>query len=187
MLISWRRGRDSNPRYGFPYTHFPGVRLRPLGHPSSLRVDAQDEGKALSTAPGTGASKSREFRTAGFGASYPRAAPDREADRFLQLKQQNQADRGQRRHAHVGPVNRPRVVEEFERRQVGEGDLQQDDGADAERERAGDPDGAEIERGAVAQAYAEQIGDLEPDHRVDGEGLGVLELLAAPERPEEDR
>ncbi len=32
---SWRRGRDSNPRYGFPYTHFPGVRLRPLGHPSS--------------------------------------------------------------------------------------------------------------------------------------------------------
>jgi hypothetical protein len=35
-LNSWRRGRDSNPRYGFPYTHFPGVRLRPLGHPSVL-------------------------------------------------------------------------------------------------------------------------------------------------------
>ena len=31
----WRRERDSNPRYGFPYTHFPGVRLQPLGHPSS--------------------------------------------------------------------------------------------------------------------------------------------------------
>ena len=30
----WRRERDSNPRYGFPYTHFPGVRLQPLGHPS---------------------------------------------------------------------------------------------------------------------------------------------------------
>lgn len=28
----WRRERDSNPRYGFPYTHFPGVRLQPLGH-----------------------------------------------------------------------------------------------------------------------------------------------------------
>ena len=31
----WRRGWDSNPRYGYPYTHFPGVRLRPLGHPST--------------------------------------------------------------------------------------------------------------------------------------------------------
>ena len=30
---SWRRGRDSNPRYAFwAYTHFPGVRLQPLGH-----------------------------------------------------------------------------------------------------------------------------------------------------------
>ena len=35
--LRWRRGRDSNPRYGFPYTHFPGVRLRPLGHPSNGR------------------------------------------------------------------------------------------------------------------------------------------------------
>ena len=25
-----RRLRDSNPRYGFPYTHFPGVPLQPL-------------------------------------------------------------------------------------------------------------------------------------------------------------
>lgn len=32
--LKWRRERDSNPRYGFPYTHFPGVRLQPLGHPS---------------------------------------------------------------------------------------------------------------------------------------------------------
>ncbi len=31
----WRRGRDSNPRDGFPPTHFPGVRLRPLGHLSA--------------------------------------------------------------------------------------------------------------------------------------------------------
>ena len=34
-VLSWRRERDSNPRYGFPYTHFPGVRLQPLGHPST--------------------------------------------------------------------------------------------------------------------------------------------------------
>ena len=31
----WRRGWDSNPRYGFPYTRFPSVRLQPLGHLSS--------------------------------------------------------------------------------------------------------------------------------------------------------
>ena len=28
----WRRERDSNPRYGFPHTRFPSVRLQPLGH-----------------------------------------------------------------------------------------------------------------------------------------------------------
>src|SRR5436190_23996487 len=32
----WRRGWDSNPRYGFPYTRFPSVRLKPLGHPSGM-------------------------------------------------------------------------------------------------------------------------------------------------------
>ena len=32
----WRRERDSNPRYGVkPYTHFPGVLLKPLGHLSA--------------------------------------------------------------------------------------------------------------------------------------------------------
>lgn len=30
--LKWRRERDSNPRYGFPYTRVPGVRLQPLGH-----------------------------------------------------------------------------------------------------------------------------------------------------------
>src|SRR5579871_192995 len=39
--ILWRRERDSNPRYGFPYTHFPGVRLRPLGHLSSALLMAK--------------------------------------------------------------------------------------------------------------------------------------------------
>ncbi len=30
--LGWRRERDSNPRYGFPQTRFPSVRLQPLGH-----------------------------------------------------------------------------------------------------------------------------------------------------------
>ena len=34
MQYKWRRDRDSNPGDGFPPTHFPGVRLRPLGHVS---------------------------------------------------------------------------------------------------------------------------------------------------------
>ena len=36
ILKIWRRERDSNPRYALTYTHFPGVRLQPLGH---LSVD----------------------------------------------------------------------------------------------------------------------------------------------------
>ena len=36
-LKEWRRERDSNPRYGFPYTRFPSVRLKPLGHLSGWR------------------------------------------------------------------------------------------------------------------------------------------------------
>ena len=36
----WRRDRDSNPGDGLPPTHFPGVRLRPLGHLSVLRACA---------------------------------------------------------------------------------------------------------------------------------------------------
>ena len=31
----WRRGRDSNPRYGCPYTRFPSVLFRPLRHLSA--------------------------------------------------------------------------------------------------------------------------------------------------------
>jgi hypothetical protein len=33
-------GRDSNSRYAFTYTRFPGVRLKPLGHPSREKRDA---------------------------------------------------------------------------------------------------------------------------------------------------
>src|SRR6478736_9157286 len=32
-----RRLRDSNPRYSFPYTHFPGVLLQPLGQVSIIK------------------------------------------------------------------------------------------------------------------------------------------------------
>jgi hypothetical protein len=36
--ITWRRVRDSNPRYGFPYTRFPGVLLQPLGQLSKVEL-----------------------------------------------------------------------------------------------------------------------------------------------------
>ena len=35
--IKWRTDRDSNPGDGLPPTHFPGVRLRPLGQLSLER------------------------------------------------------------------------------------------------------------------------------------------------------
>ena len=34
--LKWRTERDSNPRTAFTVTHFPGVRLQPLGHLSTL-------------------------------------------------------------------------------------------------------------------------------------------------------
>src|SRR5580698_6005593 len=34
-LFFWRRGRDSNPRCGFPHNGFQDRRNRPLCHPSS--------------------------------------------------------------------------------------------------------------------------------------------------------
>ncbi len=33
--VAGGEGWDPNPRYGFPYTRFPSVRLRPLGHLTS--------------------------------------------------------------------------------------------------------------------------------------------------------
>ena len=53
--LKWRRGRDSNPRYGFPHTHFPGVRLQPLGHPSSTRLSRAS--RAHNTSRPSGASR----------------------------------------------------------------------------------------------------------------------------------
>src|SRR4029078_11438848 len=40
----WRTGWDSNPRYGFPYTRFPSVRLQPLGHLSGGLVMTAQRG-----------------------------------------------------------------------------------------------------------------------------------------------
>ncbi len=36
IYIIWRRGRDSNPRYGLTYTRFPSVLFRPLRHLSGI-------------------------------------------------------------------------------------------------------------------------------------------------------
>ena len=82
-----------------------------------------------------------------------RAPPPEQADAdgLLQFEHQDEADRGEDRHAHVRPVDRPRVVKDFERRQVGEQDLQHDDGANPNQKRARQPYAAEIERRAVAE------------------------------------
>jgi hypothetical protein len=44
-LQTGRRGRDSNPRYPFEYTHFPGVLLQPLGHLSSIQLNYGQSGR----------------------------------------------------------------------------------------------------------------------------------------------
>ena len=47
----WRTGRDSNPRDGLPPTHFPGARLRPLGHLSAgSHIEKVREGASTSLA-----------------------------------------------------------------------------------------------------------------------------------------
>src|SRR6516165_5061289 len=47
---SWRRGRDSNPRDdSSPSTRSPGMRLRPLGHPSSVSQTSDANGRAQET------------------------------------------------------------------------------------------------------------------------------------------
>ena len=38
LLLDKRRLTDSNPRYSFPYTHFPGVLLQPLGQVSKKEM-----------------------------------------------------------------------------------------------------------------------------------------------------
>ena len=40
-----QRGWDSNPRYSYPYTNFPGLLLQPLGHLSILFEAAKNNKK----------------------------------------------------------------------------------------------------------------------------------------------
>ena len=46
----WRRGRDSNPRWGLAHTRFPGVRLKPLIHLSEA-LDYSHTKSAFRTMP----------------------------------------------------------------------------------------------------------------------------------------
>ena len=71
VKMDWRRERDSNPRYGFPYTHFPGVRLQPLGHLSVAPVMTADGGFCK-----RGGRHSADFRNRMKSLPYPPAAPD---------------------------------------------------------------------------------------------------------------
>jgi hypothetical protein len=74
---AWRREWDSNPRYGFPYTRFPSVRLQPLGHPSAkVRAPARLRAKGARTivAGGGVATRSRPPGTA--RSRPPIMAPD---------------------------------------------------------------------------------------------------------------
>src|SRR3972149_7746059 len=56
-----RRERDSNPRYGFPYTCFPDMLLQPLGHLSESEYHGRAPGRvqAKRRAAGCRARRSR--------------------------------------------------------------------------------------------------------------------------------
>ena len=47
----WRRGRDSNPRYGFPYAGLANLCLKPLGH-LSARQELRSSAARCAPAPG---------------------------------------------------------------------------------------------------------------------------------------
>jgi hypothetical protein len=47
LPINWRRGWDSNPRTRLGVTHFPGVRLRPLGHLSTRAARVPEPAHAI--------------------------------------------------------------------------------------------------------------------------------------------
>ena len=44
MLLTWRRERDSNPRYRFRHSGFQDHRHRPLGHPSASKCRLNSRG-----------------------------------------------------------------------------------------------------------------------------------------------
>jgi hypothetical protein len=49
QLVKWRRERDSNPRYGFPYSGFQDRLFKPLTHPSAPNKDAARSAVSEST------------------------------------------------------------------------------------------------------------------------------------------
>ena len=81
--INWRRGRDSNPRYGFPHTHFPGVRLQPLGHPSRIASSS----RAARITPGAVGAQVGLLRRRGQRADYcvPSTIPSLQGNEVLRL------------------------------------------------------------------------------------------------------
>jgi hypothetical protein len=75
----WRRGRDSNPRTGFPITPLAGARLRPLGHLSASRLTGLQAARQVISAPSRGeaAAAATGVATRAFRAASPLA---RQAD-----------------------------------------------------------------------------------------------------------
>ncbi len=71
-------------------------------------------------------------------------------------------------------------------RQVGEGELREDDGTHREQDRRRPECATPRERRRVQIAHIEEIEDLEHDDRVDDHGAGGLHTEAAAESVEED-
>ncbi len=66
--LKWRRGRDSNPRSGFPLTPLAGERLRPLGHLSAPVRLIKKTGAVINTAHADFRVRAAEPNVAGGGA-----------------------------------------------------------------------------------------------------------------------
>ena len=64
---TWRREWDSNPRYPFGYTHFPGACLQPLGHLSfdPSETSNHDSGPVFPYRPASAARRRRAQRATG--------------------------------------------------------------------------------------------------------------------------
>ena len=75
----WRTERDSNPRTAFTVTHFPGVRLQPLGHLSTRPGRRPERAGTIATCARPASRETRErvlfwephqFRNFGFQEIY---------------------------------------------------------------------------------------------------------------------
>jgi hypothetical protein len=68
FMVIWRTERDSNPRTAFTVTHFPGVRLQPLGH-----LSCQGEGEIHGQGAGGKGRKATKILADSSGLRAPRA------------------------------------------------------------------------------------------------------------------